>query len=388
MYSLEVHGLTKRYGDTTVVNDVTFYVQPGEFFAILGPPESGKTTLLRLICGLDEPSQGQIIINGQDMTNVPVAKRHVGMLMQNNYGLIPHLDVLMNISMPLRSGLVTKWGIERRVNSVAQALQIQHLLERKVHTLSGGEMQRVALARVLVKKPQLYLFDEPLKQLDTPTRLAARRELVEIQRQTQIPCIYVTSDQQEAFSLADRVAVINKGKIQQIGSRAELIGAPATLWVARWLGFPAMNTLSGYLQATYQREGMRYRVLAKSVVPLLPMKWTSVLNSLQCQDIILGIRPENIIPEWELRERWDPSFCTLKVEVIASEWNQGKTLAQLQLPHSEDQFMAVFDISNDQVKIGQVITIALDPEQFCLFHPRTQQLLEAPFVTPRKSLRL
>jgi ABC-type sugar transport system ATPase subunit len=322
------------------------------------------------------------------MTGVPVSKRHIGMLMQSNYGLIPHLDVFANISMPLRSGLVTKWSIERRVNAVAEVLQIQHLLQRKIDSLSGGEQQRVALARVLVKRPQLYLFDEPLMQLDTPSRLAARRQLVEIQRQTQVPCVYVTHDQPEAFALADRVAVINKGKIQQIGTRAELIGAPATLWVAQWLGFPPMNTLTGYLQGTYQREGMRYRVLAKSLVPLLPAKWTSVLNTLQCQDIILGIRPENIIPEWELRQRWDPSFCTVKVEVIASEWNQGKTLAQLQLPHSEDQFMAVFDIPNDQVKIGQVITIALDPDQFCLFHPRTQQLLHAPFVTPRNSIRL
>jgi ABC-type sugar transport system ATPase subunit len=149
-----------------------------------------------------------------------------------------------------------------------------------------------------------------------------------------------------------------------------------------------MNTIAGFLQGTYQRDGLRYRILSKGIVPLLPAKWTSVITGMNCQDMIVGIRPEHIIPEWDLHTQWDSSFCTLKVEVVASEWNQGKTLARLHLPNSDDHFMAVFDISHDQVKIGQIITIAIDPENFCLFHPQTRQLIQPAYITPHTGLKL
>jgi multiple sugar transport system ATP-binding protein len=382
MYSLEVSGLTKHFGQTPVLKDVSFSVLPGESFAILGPEDSGKTTLLRLLSGLEVCDQGRILINGVDITHTPSFERSIAVVLQNRYGLLPHLDVNENLSMSLHAGSVAKKGLMReRVLFAAQTLHVQHLLERKISTLSDGDQLRVALARGLVKRPQLYLLDESLMQLDTPTRLAVRRELVAFQRTSQLPFVYMTRDQPEAFALADRVAVIHDGEIQQIGTRAELFYTPATLWVAQWLGFPPMNTITGYLQGTYQPDGMHYRIWAKSMAPLLPVQWTSVLSNLQNPDIIVGIRPEDILPEWELAEKWLPSFCAVKVEVMASEWNQGKTLAQLQLPHTEDRFMAVFDIPHDQVKIGQVLTVAFDPERFCLFHPRTEKLLYAPSFT-------
>jgi ABC-type sugar transport system ATPase subunit len=302
------------------------------------------------------------------------------------------MSAFENIAMPLQSGLVNrgnkKEAQKQRVIEIAQSLQIEHLLERKVSTLTVREQLNVALARGFARKPQLYLFDESFMQMDTPTRLAARREMVEFQRATQIPCIYMTRDQPEAFALANRVGIINDGEMQQVGTRAELFYAPATLWVAQWLGFPPMNTITGYLQGTYHPDGMHYRVWAKSMAPLLPMKWTTVLSSLQSPDVTVGIRPEDIIPEWEFAEKWHPSLCAVKVEVLASEWNQGKTLAQFQLPHAADQFIAVLDIPHDQLKIGQIITIAFDPARFCLFHPRTQQLLYAPPVLPGSNRRM
>lgn len=385
MYSLEVYGLTKKLGDMTIVKEVSFAVQPGESFAILGPAESGKTTLLRLISGLEIEDEGRIVLNGENITGFPASKRHMSIVLQNGYGLVPHMGVFESIAMPLQTGSMskeTRGNVARQlVSLVAQTLQIQHLLDRKVGTLSKGEQLRVAMARGLVKNPQMLLFDDPLINMDTPTRLTARREILDVHRTTRIPYIFMTRDQPEAFALAERIAVINQGEIQQIGTRAELFNEPATLWVAQWLGFPPMNTITGYLQGTYQPDGMRYRVWAKSMTPLLPLKWTSVLSHEKCVDILLGIRPEEIIPEWEFQEKLQPSFYRLEVGVLASEWHQGKTLVQLQLPHVEDKFMAVFDISHDKVRLGQMLTVALDPERFCLFHPRTQQLLRAPVVT-------
>ncbi len=391
MYSLEVYGLTKRYGKTIALNDVSFSLRPGEALAILGPAESGKTTLVRLLSGLEQPDEGRIIINGKNITEIPAAERHIGSVMQDGHSLFPHLDVFENIAWSIQHNLPRKENrkeiMRQRVMLVAQSVQLEHLLHHKVSTLSEGEQLRVALARAVVKRPQLYLFDEPFMHLDTPTRLAARRELVELHRTTSTPCIYLTRDQPEAFALANEVIVMHQGEMQQIGTRADLFYAPATLWVAEWLGFPPMNTVVGSLQGTYKEDGIHYRVWSKSITPLLPLKWTHILDQEACQDAIIGIRPEDIIPEWEFQEKWNPTLHTVNVKILSSEWNQSKTLAQLQLPHIEDKFMAVFDIAHDRLKIGDIITVGFNPEQFCLFHPLTKRLLLAPLVMPNQRWR-
>jgi ABC-type sugar transport system ATPase subunit len=381
MYNLEVHELTKRVGKTTLIDNVRLSLQSGELLALLGPPESGKTLFLRLLTGLEEPTRGRIMVNGEDVTDLPAVKRNIGMVFQNGYGLIPHITVSECIALPLQHVLMSKDGMEYRVEMVAKTLNIVHLLDRKISTLSNGERLRVALARIISKGPAVYLFDDLLGPQDTPTRLRARREIVELHQKLGFTCIYATSDPTDAFAVSNRVAVIHQGKIQQIGTRSELIQTPATLWVAQWLGFPPMNTLQGYLQGTYQPEGICYRLWAKGFTPLLPLKWTRVIDIHQCKEIYIGIRPENIIPEWEFRERWKPSLYTLKAEVVASEWNQGKTLAQLRLPQVDEPLMAVFDIAHERVQIGHVFMVAFDPEDFCLFHPKTQQLLQTPSAT-------
>lgn len=381
MYNLEVHDLTKRVGKTTLIDNIRLSLQPGELFALLGPPESGKTMLLRLLTGLEESSRGRIMVNGEDVTDRPAVKRNIGMIFQNGYGLIPHITVAECIALPLQHVLMSKDGMEYRVEMVAKTLNIVHLLDRKISTLTHGERLHVALARIVSKAPAVYLFDDLMGQLDTPTRQVARRELVELQQKMGLTCIYATSDPVDAFAVSNRVAVINQGKIQQIGTRSELVQTPATLWVAQWLGFPPMNTLQGYLQGTYQPEGICYRVWARGFTPLLPIKWTRVIDIHQCKEIYVGIRPEHIIPEWEFQERWKQSFYTLKAEVVSSEWNQGKTLAQLRIPQVDEPLMAVFDIAHERVQVGHIFNIAFDPEDFCLFHPKTQQLLQTPSAT-------
>ena len=381
MYTLEVHELTKYSKKTTIIDTLRLSLQPGEFLALLGPPGSGKTMVLRLLTGLEEPQRGHIILNGADVTHVPAAKRSIGLIFQNSYGLIPHITVAESISLPLQHAQMSKDGMEYRVATVAKTLAIEHLLDRKISTLTAVQQLRVALARMIAKNPALYLFDDPLGAIDTPTRLTMRREIVELQQKMGLACIYATSDPTDAFAVANRVAVINQGKLQQIGTRSELIQTPATLWVAQWLGFPPMNTLIGHLQGTYQAEGICYRVWAKGFTPLLPAKWTRIIEIHQCKEIFIGIRPEHIIPEWEFQEKWKPSLYTLKVEVLASEWNQGKTLAQLRVPNVDEPFMAAFDIAHEHVPVGHIFSIALDPDDFCLFHPSTQQLLQTPSST-------
>lgn len=378
MSSLEAQGLTKRAGKTTLIDNVSFSLQASELFVILGPPGSGKTLLLRLLAGLEEPDRGRVTINGADVTDLPAAQRGISMLFQNGYGLIPHMTVSENMALPLQHALISKNGAEYRIAKVAQNLRIAHLLERKISTLTDGERLHVALARAIVKAPSIYLFDDLFAHLDTPTRLSARRELVEIQQTLHLSCVFVTSDPEDAFALANRVAIVQDGKIQQLGTRAELINWPATLWVAQWLGFPPMNTLTGYVQGTYQPTGLCYRVWAKGFTPLLPARWTPLIGDLRSEEIILGVRPESIIPEWELQKKWKPSLYTLKGEILASEWKQNKTVVHLQFPHVDETFIAVFSIAHDQVKTGQILTVAFDPEDFCLFHPRTNLLLHDP----------
>jgi len=206
--------------------------------------------------------------------------------------------------------------------------------------------------------------------------------LVNLQQSSHLPCLFATSDQPDAFALSDHIVLLNEGKIQQVGTRAELLHKPATVWVAQWMGFPPMNTLTGVLQGSYQPEGLCYRVWAKGFAPLLPPKWTPILNSAQSQEIVVGIRPENVLPEWEFPEKWRPTFYTIKAEIQAREWDQGKTLAQLRVPNTDTEFLALFDISHDTLQLGQIITVAFDPEQFCLFHAQKQTLLHAPPIPP------
>lgn len=384
MYALEIYGLTKRFGKTTALDTVNLTVRSDESLSILGPAGSGKTTLFRLISGLDTPDQGTILVNGKDMSAAPLRNRRIGMLFQDTYGLIPHANAFENIAMPLKSHPTRKRDVRPYVADAAKLFEIDHLLERKISTLTAGEQLRVALARALVKDPWLLLLDEILFRIDTPTRLAARSMLVDIQQAARLPCLFATSDQSDAFALTDRVVLLNQGKIQQIGTRAELLHKPATVWAAQWLGFPSMNTLTGVLQGTYQPEGLCYRVWTKGFTPLLPARWTLILHGAQApQKVVLGIRPENIIPEWDFQEKLKPSFYTVKAEIQAREWNQGKTLVQLRLPSTDTEFMAIFDIPHDQLQVGQMIAVAFDPEQFCVFHGETQRLLHAPPIPPQ-----
>jgi multiple sugar transport system ATP-binding protein len=240
MARITLDNVTKRFGAVTAVQEVSLTIEESEFFALLGPSGCGKTTTLRLIAGLETPDAGRILIDARDVTRLAPRKRDVAMVFQD-YALYPHMIVMDNIGYPLKVRGVPKSDIRARVTEVAKQLQIGELLDRRPGQLSGGQQQRASVARAVVHKPQVFLFDEPLSNLDAKLRLEARAFLKHLQREVGVTTIYVTHDQAEALALADRVAIINEGRVIQIGPPLEVYRRPATTFVADFIGSPPMN---------------------------------------------------------------------------------------------------------------------------------------------------
>ncbi|RLE58654.1 MAG: sugar ABC transporter ATP-binding protein, partial [Thermoprotei archaeon] len=231
MAKVSVKDLLKKFGNVIAVNKISFEVNDGEFVVLLGPSGCGKTTTLRLIAGLETPDGGEIWIGDKLVNDLPPKDRDVAMVFQN-YALYPHMKVYDNLAFPLRLRKLPKDKIDRKVREVAKLLRIDNLLDRYPRQLSGGQQQRVALGRALVREPHVFLMDEPLSNLDAKLRVYMRAELKRLQRELGITTIYVTHDQAEAMTMADRIVVMNEGKIQQIGTPSELYYKPANLFVA------------------------------------------------------------------------------------------------------------------------------------------------------------
>jgi multiple sugar transport system ATP-binding protein len=242
MAEIAFRNVTKRYGDTVAVEDASFTVNDNEFFCFFGPPLSGKSTILRLILGLETPDSGEILIDGRPVNAVSPAARNVAMVFQN-LALFPHMSARDNVRFPLVERKVPEAEIVKRVADVSAKLHIGHILHKPPAQLSGGERQRVAIARALVRDPVAYLMDDPISALDARLREETRVELKRIQRELGKTLIYVTHDQEEAMSVADRMAILEHGRIQQIGAPVEIYDHPASIYVARLLGAPAMNIL-------------------------------------------------------------------------------------------------------------------------------------------------
>ncbi|TPM38180.1 ABC transporter ATP-binding protein [Mesorhizobium sp. B2-3-4] len=242
MADIVFRNVSKSYGAMLAVEDASFTVNDNEFFCFFGPPLSGKSTILRLILGLETPDAGEILIGGKPVNTVSPAERNVAMVFQN-LALFPHMSALDNVRFPLVERKVADVDIKRRVADVAAKLHIGHILHKPPAQLSGGERQRVAIARALVRDPNAYLMDDPISALDARLREETRVELKRIQRDLGKTLVYVTHDQEEAMSIADRIAILDNGRIRQIGAPAEIYDRPASTYVARLLGSPVMNIL-------------------------------------------------------------------------------------------------------------------------------------------------
>lgn len=244
MADISIAGVTKKFGDLTAVSNLTLDIADGEFVVLLGPTGAGKTTTLRLVAGLEKADQGKIQIGGLDMTGEPPSARDVTFVFQQ-YSLYPHMSVFDNMAFPLRSPArkLSSDEVEARVTEVARMLHIDHKLSNKATQLSGGEMQRVAIGRALVRRPAIYLMDEPLSSLDAKLRAELRLELKRIQRELGATILYVTHDQIEAMTMADRIGVIHDGELVQIGTPREIYESPKDVYVAAKLGSPSINLL-------------------------------------------------------------------------------------------------------------------------------------------------
>jgi multiple sugar transport system ATP-binding protein len=244
MDALELDNVTKSYGGTEVLTGVNLRVAQGEFIVIVGPSGCGKSTLLRIVAGLEEHTTGHLSIGGVLMDHVPPSKRGIAMVFQS-YALYPHLNVADNMSLALKREGVPKDEIRRRIEAAAGMLALGALLQRRPSQLSGGQRQRVAIGRAIVRQPKLFLFDEPLSNLDAALRVNTRLEIAQLHRDLGASMIYVTHDQVEAMTLADRIVVMHGGKVQQVGSPAQLYNEPANLFVAGFIGSPKMNFIEG-----------------------------------------------------------------------------------------------------------------------------------------------
>jgi len=286
MTRIELESVSVRYGSRKILEDITFGVEDGDLCVLVGPSGCGKTTLLRVIAGLTRPVRGSVRFDGQPVDHIPPGERDVAMCFQT-YALYPNMTVRENWAFPLRMERLPEPEIRRRIAEVAELLHMGPLLDRYPHQLSGGQQQRVALGRALVRRPRVYLLDEPMGNLDAKLRIELRAHLKRLQKERGITTVYVTHDQGDAQALGDRMVVLHEGRVQQIGTPQEIYDRPANLFVARFIGDPPMNLIS--CELTY-RDGQHYLTHPQFHLPLPALGSNGA--SLPTGPVILGVRPE------------------------------------------------------------------------------------------------
>ena len=255
---IQLKNVSKKFDDLEVIPPLDLEIEDGEFVVFVGPSGCGKSTLLRLIAGLEDVSSGQIFINGEDATEVSPAKRKLAMVFQS-YALYPHMTVRKNISFPLRMAGVSNAEQVKKVDDAAKVLNLSEYLDRKPGQLSGGQRQRVAIGRAIVREPQAFLFDEPLSNLDAALRVGMRVEISELHKRLATTMIYVTHDQVEAMTMADKIVVLQNGKIEQVGSPLDLYRSPINTFVASFIGSPKMNIIEGVQASKHRSESIGIR---------------------------------------------------------------------------------------------------------------------------------
>ena len=351
MATVSLVELTKRFGDKAVVDRLSLEVADGEFLVILGPSGCGKTTTMRMVAGLETISDGEVRIGDRIVNDLPPKHRDVAMVFQS-YALYPHMNVFRNIEYPLRVRRVEQEERRAAVQAAAKRVNLDGLLDRLPRELSGGERQRVALARAIIRTPQVFLMDEPLSNLDASLRGRMRAELKHLQRELKITTIYVTHDQVEAMTLADRIAVMRDGTLQQLGSPREIYREPANLFVAGFIGAPGMSFLEGRLEAGV--------FLGPSIAVETPVAATS-------SSVVLGVRAEDLTMV-------SPEEADLVAPIYTTELTGDATLVSLEVA---DSLLVVRANRDFPGRDGEVVGVRVARSAIHLFEGSSGQRLHA-----------
>ncbi|WP_163266268.1 ABC transporter ATP-binding protein [Chelativorans alearense] len=315
MAHVVVSQLFKKYGELQVVHGVDFEIGDGEFMVLVGPSGCGKSTILRMIAGLETVTGGEILVNDRVVNDIPPRDRDIAMVFQD-YALYPHMSVRQNLGFGLKMRNAPRAEVEAAVRKTAETLQIEALLDRKPKQLSGGQRQRVAIGRAIAREPQLFLFDEPLSNLDAKLRVEMRTQIKRLHMSFKVTSIYVTHDQTEAMTLADRIVVLRDGRIEQVGTPEELYMRPANRFVAGFIGSPTMN----FIEAQVVAEGDGLQVAPAGGPPLaIPRSRVERYRRHAGRSVILGIRPEDVTNTWTEESRDRESAVSLNVPVEIAE---------------------------------------------------------------------
>jgi multiple sugar transport system ATP-binding protein len=369
MSSLTISKLRKSFGALEVLKGIDLEARTGEFIALVGPSGCGKSTLLAMIAGLETVSSGEIRIDGRLVNSVAPKDRDIAMVFQS-YALYPTMTVRQNITFGMESRHVPRPQQDEAVARVAALLQIEPLLQRKPGQLSGGQRQRVAMGRALVRDPKLFLFDEPLSNLDAKLRVEMRSEIKRLHQRVGKTTIYVTHDQVEAMTLASRIAVMHKGELQQFAVPRIVYDRPANVFVAGFMGSPSMNFLDAEI-ADERRISLRPGDGAGE--PLTLTLGAPVARAEESRNVILGVRPEHISLHHREREADRRSTAIVRAIVELVEPTGAETMVGLRLAGRE--VTARFE-PHEAPEIGQTVTLSLDMSRACLFDARTQQLID------------
>lgn len=364
--TLSIRNLTKRYGNLTALENFSLEIDSGEFMVLLGPSGCGKTTVLRCIAGLTDISSGEIYIGDEIVNKLPPKDRDVAMVFQN-YSLYPHMNVYDNIAFPLKMRKTDKNQINDRVQEIASLLNINNLLKRRPKEISGGQMQRVALGRALVREPKVFLMDEPLSNLDAKLRTEMRIEIKKLQKKVAITTLYITHDQAEAMSMADNVAIMEAGKMLQLGSPQKVYNEPANQFVGSFIGNPPMN----FLKFRVVRDEYMFLKLDngypdkndnKSMVQV-PAVLSTIIDRTREENIVLGIRPKDITV---LRNNEGFDGLKLKGEVTYIELYGDDSVAELKLGQASLKISNVASRIDDLI-IGKEAALGVKYDKINLF---------------------